>query len=82
MKGNAMKFVEAVEAMNQGQSVSRESWVPGSSVRLERLIYRDTIAVDVFLASRPGWHDDPWAPTAQDMLVEDWFIVEAAAADA
>lgn len=70
-----LSFSRALELLKEGHTITRDM-ERGVHVKLERVVIRSsTTHVDLILITRGFYMPEPWCPTQDDLLSNDWMVV-------
>ena len=74
---NKVNFGEAIEALKQGERVTREGW-NGKGMWLELQIpnQNSKMTLPYIYMKTADNHQVPWLASQTDMLAEDWIILD------
>lgn len=70
-----LSFSRALELLKEGSTITRDM-ERGIHVRLERVVVgSSTTHIDLILITRGFRMPEPWCPTQDDLLSNDWMVV-------
>jgi hypothetical protein len=78
-----MPFSAALVLMRSGALIARACWPMGQWLRVCQAEETDTVSQPFLMLDRPsppeaypGGERVPWSPTHEDLLADDWRVVE------
>ena len=77
-----MTAMQAIEALRQGEKVTREAWPEGSWVQMRSelaavLYVQQGATATTPITPETEWRELPWDPSLNDILSDDWAIIES-----